>query len=161
MRLAHFHPLQEADHAESSTYQRVSRLMSFDPSKLLHTRDRYGRRGQKDRFTGGRDPNKAASRAMSETRFRRIARLEKLAKPYLELARQTERQWERTLQGTAANAAILAFLIRYGNPNIGEPLSCACRRASESSAWKECCEKFPSALLYQSKKIWLQTTRSQ
>ena len=124
---------------------------------------------------------------MSETRFRRIARLEKLAKPYLELARQTERQWERTLQGTAANAAILAFLIRYGNPNIGEPLSCACQRASgatqshaaprfqarplnsdvearhrwefqmnrttsESSAWKEFCEKFPSALLYQSKK---------
>ena len=32
MRLAHFHPPQEADHAESSTYQRVSRLMSFDPS---------------------------------------------------------------------------------------------------------------------------------
>ena len=89
---------------------------------------------------------------MSQTRFRRIARLEKLAKPYLELARQTERQWGRTLQGTAANAAILAFLIRYGNPNIGEPLSCACQRASESSAWKECCEKFPSALLYQSKK---------
>ena len=29
---------------------------------------------------------KAASRAMSQTRFRRIARLEKLAKPYLELA---------------------------------------------------------------------------
>jgi hypothetical protein len=80
---------------------------------------------------------------MSQTRFRQIARLEKLAKPYLEVGHRAEREWQRTLRGAAAHAANFAFLIRYGKPTIGEPLSLACRRVSESSAWRECCEKFP------------------
>jgi hypothetical protein len=83
---------------------------------------------------------------MSQTRFRQIARLEKLAQPYMQRKLQSENEWQWTLQGAVANAAILGFLIRYGNPIIDEPLSCACQRCSESSAWKECCDKFPSVL---------------
>ena len=30
-----------------------------------------------------------------------------------------------------------AFLVRYGDPQIGEPLSHACRRVSESGAWRD------------------------
>jgi len=35
-----------------------------------------------------------------------------------------------------AHAAVLAFVMRYGNPQIGEPLSEACRRVAESEAGK-------------------------
>lgn len=83
---------------------------------------------------------------MSQTRFRQIARLEELAQPYLKRRRQIEKEWQRTIPGAANHAAILAFLIRYGDPKIGEPLSCACQRCSESSAWKEFSDKFPSIL---------------
>ena len=76
-----------------------------------------------------------------------MARLEKLAQPYLKGRRRAEQEWKGTLQGAAAHAAVLAFLIRYGDPKIGEPLSSACQRCRESDAWKECCDKFPSALL--------------
>jgi hypothetical protein len=68
--------------------------------------------------------------------------LEKLAQPYIERRRQTEKEWRLTRQGAAAHAAILAFVIRYGKPTIDEPLSCAWQRCSESSAWKECCDRF-------------------
>jgi hypothetical protein len=78
---------------------------------------------------------------MSQARFRQIAHLEKLAQPYLKQKRQTEQEWKPTLQGAVANAAILAFLIRYGNPIIDEPLSCACQRFSDSNAWKEFSDK--------------------
>jgi hypothetical protein len=84
---------------------------------------------------------------MSQNRFRQIARLEKLAKPHLEAGRRAEREWQSTLEGAAAHAASFAFLIRYGNPTIGEPLSLACQRVSESSAWRECCEKFPAMVM--------------
>ena len=81
---------------------------------------------------------------MRANRFRQIARVEKLAKFDIEVARATGQKWVMTLQGAVANAAILAFLIRYGNPQIGEPLSCACQQVNKSDAFKECREKFPS-----------------
>ena len=85
---------------------------------------------------------------MRANRFRQIARAEKLAKPDIDVARVTGQKWLMALQGVVANAAILAFLIRYGNPQIGEPLSCACQRVSESDAFRQCCEKFPSLLRF-------------
>jgi hypothetical protein len=39
-----------------------------------------------------------------------------------------------------------AFLIRYGNPIINEPLSCACQRCGESSVWRDFADKFPAVL---------------
>jgi hypothetical protein len=90
---------------------------------------------------------KGGPRSMSQARFRQIARLKELAQPYLKRRRQIEKEWRWTLQGAAAHAAILAFLIRYGNPTIDEPLCCACQRVRESNAWKELCEKFPLTLL--------------
>jgi len=53
------------------------------------------------------------------------------------------RQLRRLHRGAIAHAAVLAFVMRYGNPQMGEPLSEACRRASASETWKTCCEKFP------------------
>jgi hypothetical protein len=84
---------------------------------------------------------------MSQILFRKIARLEKLAQPYIKRRQQTEKKWLLTRGGAAGHAAILAFLIRHGNPTIDEPLSCAWQRCSESSAWKECCDRFPSLIL--------------
>jgi hypothetical protein len=78
---------------------------------------------------------------MGQNRFRRIAHLEKLAKPNIDVGRQTALKWAMTLQGAVGNAAILAFVIRHGRPNIGEPLSYACQRVSESEAYRECREK--------------------
>jgi hypothetical protein len=40
---------------------------------------------------------------MSATRFRRIARLERLATPYLEWKSGIEKEWERTLHGAAVS----------------------------------------------------------
>jgi hypothetical protein len=82
---------------------------------------------------------------MSQVRFRRVARLEKRALPYIERKRRYE-------EGTAASEASareegfitvanLALLILYGGPKIGEPLICAWRRCLESKAWKACREK--------------------
>jgi hypothetical protein len=83
---------------------------------------------------------------MSATRFRRIARLEKLAQPYLEWKSGIDQEWQRTLRGAAAHAAVLAFLIRYGNPQIDESLERATQRCAEAAAWKECCDAFPEEL---------------
>ena len=80
---------------------------------------------------------------MGRDRFRQFARVEKLAKSHIDVGGATRRKWLSTLQGTVANAAIFAFLIRYGNPQIGEPLSRACQRVSESDAFRLCCEKSP------------------
>jgi hypothetical protein len=79
---------------------------------------------------------------MSANRFRQIARLEKSAKPHLARKSRIKREWPLTLRGVAAHAAVLAFLVRYGNPRIEEPLSCAIERCAESAAWKECCDEF-------------------
>jgi hypothetical protein len=83
---------------------------------------------------------------MSATRFRRIARLEKLAEPYLEWKSQIEKEWEETLAGAARHAAVIAFVIHYGNPQIDEPLKCASQRCAEAAAWKVCCDAFPGTL---------------
>ena len=79
---------------------------------------------------------------MSATRFRRIARLERLAELYLEWKSGIEKEWQRILGGAAAHAAVLAFLIRYGNPRLGEPLEWAIQRCAEATAWKERCNEF-------------------
>src|ERR1700722_15167681 len=78
---------------------------------------------------------------MNQTRFRQIARLEKLAQPYIQRKQQIEKEWQRTRQGAAANAAVLAFVIRYGDPQIGEPLSRAWERFISTDVWKEHCDK--------------------
>jgi hypothetical protein len=51
-------------------------------------------------------------------------------------------QWENTRVGAAGHAAILAFLIRYGDPKIGEPLSCAWQRFGDTDVWKQYCDKW-------------------
>jgi hypothetical protein len=80
---------------------------------------------------------------MSQVRIRQVARLEKLAQPHIERSRQTKEQWQALRMQACAHAAIFAFLIRYGNPAIDEPLSCAWQRCSESSEWIESCRRFP------------------
>jgi hypothetical protein len=89
---------------------------------------------------------------MSQARFRQIARLERLARPYLNQRQHIEKEWQKILWAVAAHAAILAFLLRYGDPKMGEPLSDACQRFHDSSAWKECCERFPVSLLDRKKE---------
>jgi hypothetical protein len=79
---------------------------------------------------------------MSQARFRQIARLEKLVQPYLKRTRQIEEEWQRTIRGAVSNATVLAFLIRYGDPKIGEPLSCAWERFTNTHVWKECCDNW-------------------
>jgi hypothetical protein len=79
---------------------------------------------------------------MSQVRFRQIARLEKLAQPYLKRRRQIEKEWQWTIDRAADHAAILAFLIRYGDPKIGEPLSCAWERFVNTRVWKEYCDNW-------------------
>ena len=78
---------------------------------------------------------------MSRTRLRQIARLEELAQPYIERRRQIEKEWQSIPPGAAAHAAVLAFVIRYGDPKIGEPLSCAWERFISTDVWKEHCDK--------------------
>jgi hypothetical protein len=78
-------------------------------------------------------------------RSRQLARLEKLAQPYIKGRQRIEEEWQELRQGAAAHAAVLAFLIRYGEPTIDEPLSCAWQRCSESRAWRECGRRFPMA----------------
>ena len=78
---------------------------------------------------------------MSRTRLRQIARLEELAQPYIERRRQIEKEWQWIPRGAAAHAAVLAFVIRYGDPKIGEPLSCAWERFISTDVWKEHCDK--------------------
>ena len=77
---------------------------------------------------------------MNQTRFRQIARLEKRPVPYI---KQREAQQLQNLRhGAVAHAAVLAFVLRYGNPQIGEPLSEACRRVAESEAWNASFEPY-------------------
>ena len=76
---------------------------------------------------------------MRQSRFRQIARLEKLAEPYLKRRHQIEKRWRQTISGAANHAAILAFLIRCGDPKIEEPLSCAWKRFINTRTWKQCC----------------------
>ena len=79
---------------------------------------------------------------MSQFRFRQIARVEELAQPYIKRRRQIEKEWQGTIRVAADHAAILAFLIRYGDPKIGEPLSCAWERCINTHVWKEYCDNW-------------------
>jgi hypothetical protein len=82
---------------------------------------------------------------MNQTRSRQIARLEKRALLHIKQREGIEQQWRQVRDGAVAHAAVLAFLVRYGNPQMDEALSDACRRFAESEAWKACCEKFPES----------------
>ena len=91
---------------------------------------------------------------MSQTRFRQIARLEKLAQPYIRRKRQIEKEWQAMPRHAAAHAAVLAFVIRYGDPEIGEPLSCAWERFINTDVWKGCCDKWEAMELEQLGDEW-------
>src|SRR6516164_7142800 len=80
---------------------------------------------------------------MNQIRSRQIARLEKRAVPFIKQRESLAQQLRKLHRGAVAHAAVLAFVMRYGNPQIGEPLSEACQRVTESEVWKSCCEKFP------------------
>ena len=89
---------------------------------------------------------------MSLARFRQMARLEKLAELPLKIRQETERDWQSTLHLAVGHAATLSFIIRYGNPQIGEPLSLACQRVAELDVWREYCEKFPLLFVYSERE---------
>jgi hypothetical protein len=81
---------------------------------------------------------------MSRVVFRRVARLEKRALPYIERERRRAEKHEADSRESAfVIPADLALLILYGDPKIGEPLTCAWRRCVESKEWKACREKHP------------------
>src|SRR5262245_12227067 len=84
---------------------------------------------------------------MRQTRIRQVARLQRLVQPYLKQKEQDDQTWELTIRGAVQHAAVLAFLIRYGDPREGELLSSACERCTASTAWNECREDFKSFIL--------------
>jgi hypothetical protein len=86
---------------------------------------------------------------MSQARFRQIARLERLAQPYIQRKQQIEQKWRLIPQHAASHAVILAFIIRYGDPKVGEPLSCAWERFINGPVWNECCNKWEAMELEQ------------
>src|SRR6516164_6378353 len=73
---------------------------------------------------------------MNQTRFRQIARLEKRPVAYTKQREAMAQHLQKLRNGAVAHAAVLAFVMRYGNPQIGEPLSEAWRRVAESEARK-------------------------
>ena len=73
---------------------------------------------------------------MNQTRFRQIARLEKRPVAYTNQREAIAQHLQKLRNGAVAHAAVLAFVMRYGNPQIGEPLSEAWRRVAESEARK-------------------------
>jgi len=79
---------------------------------------------------------------MNQNRFRRIARLENAARPYIAMRSRIQEEWRWTREGAAGHAAILSFLIRYGEPRVGEPLSCAWQRVMDTDVWKQLCDKW-------------------
>lgn len=79
--------------------------------------------------------------SMYQTRSRQIARLEKRVRPYIKHRIGIEDRWLKIRRGCVLHATIFAFLIRYGKPEEGEPLSNACQRVTESQAWKDCLGK--------------------
>ena len=79
---------------------------------------------------------------MNQSRFRQIARLENAARPYIGMRDRIQHQWQMTRVGAVGHAASLAFLIRYGDPRIGEPLSCAWQRFMDTEVWKQHCDKW-------------------
>ena len=90
---------------------------------------------------------------MNQNRFRQIARLELAARPYIGMRNRIQDQWETTRVGAAGHAAILAFLIRYGDPKIGEPLSCAWQRLQDTEVWREYCRKWDEMKIAHLRKM--------
>ena len=80
---------------------------------------------------------------MSQIRSRQIARLEKRAVPYLKQREGIGQKLRDLRRGAVAHATVLALLVRYGNPRLGEPLSCAGGRVAKSEFWGLFCQKFP------------------
>src|SRR5947207_3472934 len=74
---------------------------------------------------------------MYQVRAKQIARLEKRARPFLEQRLGSAERWEKVRRGALNHAVVLGFLLRYGEPQVGGPLVEACRRVTESDAWKE------------------------
>jgi hypothetical protein len=85
---------------------------------------------------------------MYQIRSRQIARLEKRASTYIKQRVGIEEQWRNVRRGVVAHATVLAFLVRYGNLRMDEPLSYACQRVTESQAWKACRDKIPPFYKY-------------
>src|SRR6516164_5057351 len=81
--------------------------------------------------------------SMYQIRSRQIARLENLARPYLKQKVGIAERWRKIRHGAVTHAAGLAFLLRYGEPRLGEPLSAACQRVAESEGWKLYRETMP------------------
>jgi hypothetical protein len=80
---------------------------------------------------------------MNRVRFRQIARLEKRALPYIKQREGIAQQLRNLHRGVVAHATALALLVRYGNPELGEPLSSAGGRVAKSEFWRLLCQKFP------------------
>jgi len=74
---------------------------------------------------------------MYELRAKQIARLEKRARPFIEQRLGSAERWERLRRGALNQVVVLGFLLRYGEPQIGEPLEEACQRVTKSDGWKE------------------------
>src|SRR6516165_6672671 len=79
---------------------------------------------------------------MYQTRSRQIARLTKLGSTYVAKRTAVEEKWQDVRKGAVLHATVLAFLVRHGKPKIGEPLSDACQRLSESKVWKAFRDQF-------------------
>jgi hypothetical protein len=58
---------------------------------------------------------------------------------------QSERieRWQEIRRRAVTHATVLALLVRYGNPRLGEPLSCAGGRVAKSEFWELFSQKFP------------------
>jgi hypothetical protein len=79
---------------------------------------------------------------MGQTRFRQVAHLERLAKPFLERRQEYDTQTYTYLREKAFRiAANLSLLILYGKPKSHESLRSAWERCRESAAWRSCREQ--------------------
>jgi len=86
---------------------------------------------------------------MTQARFRQIARLEKLATPYINRRREGETHILEVMREEAFRyVANLSLLILYGNPKTDEPLLNAWDRVRKSAAWQECRNNHPNFAEY-------------
>ena len=86
---------------------------------------------------------------MMQARFRQIARLEKLATPYINRRRESTAHMLEFMRGKAfAYVSNLGLLILYGNPKIDEPLLNAWDRVRKSAAWQACRKHHPDFAEY-------------
>ena len=80
---------------------------------------------------------------MNQARFRKTARLERLAEAYLRPKEKPDSGIEGFVRKYAfVHTANLSALILYGDPKIDEPLSFAWKRCLESSEWQKRREKY-------------------